>query len=160
MMNDWLPETVCLTSFEGNWDKFFKAVYEVFEKDFVLSKPFFRGRKLGLKRHPEYDGKSATFWHMISEGHSESERMPDLRRCERMSWPKPVIENSKEKELRVWAEPKGSNQRIYLWFEKEGYLVVLEDRHTYLLPWTAFYVEKEHQKRKYMKRCERFGELS
>ncbi len=159
MTMDWLPEKVLLTEFEGDWSRYFQAVYEIFKRDFVDTKPFFRGRRLGLKSHPEYEGKSATFWHMISEGAVESERTPDLRRCERIAWPKPIIENSTDAALKVWAEPRGSNQRIHIWNEAEGYLVVLEDRRDYLLPWTAFYVEREHQRGKYTKRWKRFEEL-
>ena len=153
----WLPDLILMESFGGNWERFFAAVYHIFEQDFVLSKPDFRGKRLGLKRHPEYDGKSATFWHMISSGEVEAEREPDLRRCERIRWPKPVIENSTAPELKVWAEPNGKNQRIHIWFEDEGYLVVLDDRRDYILPWTAFFIEREHQRKKYNKRWERYG---
>ncbi|MNH30689.1 hypothetical protein D3C79_909980 [compost metagenome] len=45
-------------------------------------------KRLGLKRHPVIQGKEATFWHMISEGNDEAERLPDLRRCERIRWPR------------------------------------------------------------------------
>lgn len=155
MTPDWLPEQIFMEKFGGSWHVFFEMVYAAFHRDFVATKPEFRGKRLGLKRHPEYDGKSATFWHMISEGSVEQERTPDIRRCERISWPKPVIENSTDPVLKVWAEPKRKNQRIYIWLESEGYLVVLDDRREYILPWTAFYVEREHQRRKYLKRWER-----
>lgn len=152
---DWLPELLLLEDFSGNWPSFFKTVYQCFEQDFVHNKPTFRGKRLGLKRHPEYDGKSATFWHMISEGSIEDERIPDMRRCERISWPKPVIENEASNSLKVWAEKKSGDKRIHIWFEQENYLVVLNERRGYILPWTAFCVEREHQKRKYNKRFER-----
>ena len=153
----WLPDLILMESFGGNWERFFAAVYHIFEQDFVLSKPDFRGKRLGLKRHPEYDGKSATVWHMISMGEVEAEREPDLRRCERIRWPKPVIENSTDPALKVWAEPNGKNQRIHIWFEDEGYQVVLDDRRDYILPWTAFFIEREHQRKKYNKRWQRYG---
>jgi len=152
---NWLPNLVFLEDFGGNWHSFFEAIYQEFERDFVDNKPTFRGKRLGLKRHPEYEGKSATFWHMISEGCKEQERTPDIRRCERIRWPKPVIENEYDSTLKVWVEKRGSNKRIHIWFEEEGYLVVLDDRRDFILPWTAFYVEREHQRRKYNKRFER-----
>jgi hypothetical protein len=158
MAVSWLPPLLLLEDYRGNWDCYFAAVYSAFAADFVDSKPMFRGRRLGLKRHPEYYGKSATFWHMISEGEVESERTADLRRCERIKWPKPIIENDTAPELKVWAEPskKGSGNRIHIWCEAEGYLVVLEQRETYILPWTAFLVEREHQRKKYTNRWERY----
>lgn len=153
----WLPDLILMTASGGDWGRFFSAVYAAFEQDFVLNKPEFRGKRLGLKRHPEYAGKSATFWHMISTGEVEAEREPDLRRCERIRWPKPIIENDSDPELKVWAEPSGKQQRIYIWFEAESYLVVLDDRGEYILPWTAFFIEHEHERRKYNKRWERYG---
>lgn len=152
---DWLPELVTLEDFGGNWQDFFETVYQYFEQDFVNDKPVFRGKRLGLKRHPEYDGKSATFWHMISEGSVEDERTPDMRRCERIRWPKPIIEHDTAPAIKVWAEKKKGNKRIHIWFEQEGYLVVLDDRRDFILPWTAFYIERNHQRRKYDKRYER-----
>lgn len=152
---DWLPDLVFLEEFGGTWQLFLEAIYKHFERDFVLNKPKFRGKRLGLKRYPEYEGKSATFWHMISEGSVEDERIPDIRRCERIRWPKPVIENEHDLSLKVWAEKRGANKRIHLWFENESYLVVLDDRGDFILPWTAFYIDREHQRRKYNKRFER-----
>ncbi|PVZ69044.1 hypothetical protein DC094_11235 [Pelagibaculum spongiae] len=156
MNPQWLPELILMEDFAGDWGSFFAAVYEVFRQDFEQDKPVFRGKRLGLKRHPEYDGKSATFWHMISEGTVEDDRVPDIRRCERIGWPRPIIENSEDAVLKVWAEPRGKNQRIHLWLESEGYLVVLDDRGEYILPWTAFYIEREHQRTKYTKRWNRY----
>jgi hypothetical protein len=122
----------------------------------VHNKPEFQGRRLGLKRHPEYQGKSATFWHMTSTGDDEAERIPDFRRCERIRWPKPIIENDQHPALKIWAEPKGKNQRIHIWYEDEGYLVVLDDRRDLILPWTAFHIEREHERTKYLKRWKRY----
>lgn len=158
MAISWLPPLLLLENYSGNWDSYFNAVYSAFKADFVDNKPVFKGRRLGLKHHPEYDGKSATFWHMISEGKVESERTVNFRRCERIKWPKPIIENDTASELKVWSEPsnKGSGNRIHLWYEAEGYLVVLEQRENYILPWTAFLVERDHERKKYTKRWERY----
>lgn len=158
-MTDWLPKLEELSDYGGDWNVYLSAIYKIFCHDFVESKPVFRGKRLGLKRHPVIEGKEATFWHFISEGSVESERLPDMRRCERIRWPLPIINTGTAPELKVWAEPKGANRRIYLWLESEGYLVVLDDRREYILPWTAFYIEREHQRKKYTKRWEKHGEL-
>ena len=110
---------------------------------------------MGLKRHPIIQGKEATFWHMISEGNDEAERLPDLRRCERIRWPRPIIENTEDAALKVWREPNGSGHRVLIWFAEAEYLVVLDERKDYILPWTAYPVEREHQQRKLEKRWER-----
>lgn len=155
MAMSWLPSLLLFNDYNGNWESYLTAVYSAFKADFVDSKPFFQGRRLGLKRYPEYDGKSATFWHMISEGKEEAERTPDLRRCERIKWPKPIIENDSSADLKIWAEKRGSSNRIHIWCETEGYLVVLDDRKDYILPWTAYFVEYQHERVKMEKRWKR-----
>lgn len=159
-MIKWLPKKLYLKDYDHDLDLFVQAVYDVFKQDFLCTKPYFRGKRLGLKRHPEREGKSATFWHMTTVGEVESERQLDFERCERMPWPKPVIENSTDLVLKVWAESRGGSRRIHIWLEAEGYIVVLDERKNFILPWTAFYVEKEHQRKKYNKRWHRYGALT
>ncbi len=36
------------------------------------------------------------------------------------------------------------NRRIHIWYE--DYLVVLDGRGDYILPWTAFYIEYDHER--------------
>jgi len=74
----WLPELILFEDYEGNWDNYLEAIYTIFWEDFVNSKPSFQGRKLALKKHPVIQGKEATFWHIISEGKQEEDRIPDL----------------------------------------------------------------------------------
>lgn len=152
---EWLPELELFTNYGGDWEQYLDAIYRIFCRDFVDSKPLFRGQRLALKRHPVVDGKEATFWHMTSEGSVESERTPDFRRCERIRWPRPVIENEQDSVLKVWSEKQRGETRIYLWLETEGYLAVLAERKGYTLPWTAFYIERQHQRDKYTKRWRR-----
>ena len=118
--------------------------------------PRFQGRRLGLKRHPLSQGKEATFWHMTSEGRDEESRIPDFRRCERIRWPKPVIEHDADPAVKIWRNQRGREKRICLWFEQEQYLVILADRGEYILPWTAYLVEKPHQQRKLRQEYEEY----
>ena len=143
---EWLPEIEPFEKYGGDWDKYLDALHTFFKNDFIDSKPCFRGRRLGLKKHPLEKGKEATFWHLISEGKVEEERTPDLRRCERIRWPRPVIENDIDPAVKVWENKRKSETRILLWLEQEEYLVVLADRKEYILPWTAYMVTKDHQK--------------
>jgi len=155
MKPEWLPDLVLLESCENNWDKYLKAIYDYFRADFVYSKPEFRGEKLALKRYPlAEDGKESTFWHMISEGNAEDERIPDLRRCERIRWPKPIVEHSEEKTIKVWENERRGETRICIWFEDIEYLVILAKRKGYILFWTAYPIIKEHRKKKLNKEFE------
>jgi hypothetical protein len=156
--DDWLPPLMEFNDFGGSWDVYLAAMYAVFRKDFVTTSPRFRGRTLGLKRHPVIKGKEATFWHLISEGEVEEDRIPDFRRCERIRWPRPLIEHEADSEILVWTEPRGSNDnRIHIYLTDKRYLVVLADRGSYILPWTAYYIEHENGHRKYLQRHARYS---
>lgn len=154
-MPEWLPPLLEFQDHGGNWDAYLEAVYACFRKDFIISAPYFGGRPVRLKKHPMYEGKEATFWHCVSSGEVESERLPDFRRMERIPWIRPCIEHKTE--LKVWSESRGKNgqeERVHLWLEEEGYLIVLAIRSGYAVLWTAFVVEHDHQRRKYTKRHE------
>lgn len=72
-----LPDLILLEHYGGNFNNFLNAAYELFKADFINKKPIFRGIRLGLKKHPIYEGKEATFWHLTSEGDDEENRIPD-----------------------------------------------------------------------------------
>lgn len=144
----WLPPLVLFNEYNGDWDRYVKAIYSYFEQDFVDDTPYYQNFKIVLKRHPYYQGKEATFWHLISEGQSEDERLPDLRRCERIRWPRPIIEHDNDRVVKVWKNKRGSQTRICLWFEDQEYLVVLAERKRYVILWTAYPVTRSHRKRK------------
>ncbi|MDT3684139.1 MAG: hypothetical protein RO009_03740 [Pseudorhodoplanes sp.] len=154
MLPAWLPELILLTDHNGDWEQYLEAVYAVFHNDFVGANLEYQGRRLGLKRHPVENGKEATFWHFISSGKSESDRLVDLRRCERIGWPRAILDNCTDPCLKVWEEQKNSETRIHIWCEPAEYLVVLADRESFLLPWTAFDVPQAHYQRKLQGRWE------
>ena len=153
---DWLPPLVLFSDYNGDWDRYLNALYAWFKQDFIDRKPIFQGRRLGLKRHPLTHGKEATFWHMTSEGQDEASRTPDFSRCERIRWPRPVIENSEDTKVKWWVSVKRNEERIHIWLEDEDYIVVLADRKGFLLPWTAFLVNREHTRRKLTREYEAY----
>jgi hypothetical protein len=101
-------------------------------------------------------GKEATFWHIISEGQDEENRIPDFRRCERIRWPKPIIECEADPAIKFWRNRRGREERVCLWLVQENYLVILADRGDYILPWTAYLVEQPHRQRKLQKEYEEY----
>jgi len=143
-----LPDKITLVEFGGSFESFHKAVYEIFKKDFVDSKPTFEGKKLKLKKYPIVDDKEYTFYHFTHDGENEDERQPNLRRMERIGFIKPMINNSKSEKLKVWRNKRGTKERILIYHEEESFLVVLEDRGEYILPWTAYYVEHNFRRKK------------
>jgi hypothetical protein len=155
---EWLPKLITLNDHEGDWRKYCEAIYEIFQRDFIDSKPVYATKRFALKRHPEYDGKAATFWHLISEGKVEEERTPDFRRCERIAWPKPIIEAIGNDNVCLWKNKRGRNERILIAVEDFSYVVVLDDREDFVLLWTAFYVEYPNRRRRMKQEYEKWRE--
>lgn len=148
LLPSWLPQLVLLEEHGGDWTRYLAAIYAVFTQDFISDLPAYNGVKLALKRHPVIQGKEATFWHIISDGGIEEDRLPDMRRCERIRWPRPVIERSGEESIKVWNNERRGEKRICLWLENAEYLVILAERNGYIMLWTAYTVDQEHRKRK------------
>jgi hypothetical protein len=156
---EWLPPLVKFLDYSGDWDKYLSTVYGFFERDFIKNKPRFRREKVNIKRHPVINGKEATFWHLISEGKYEEDRLPNIRRCERVRWPFSIIENcDREINIKIWENERGGEGRVCIWlsFENEDYLVVLAKRSDYLLFWTAYPLTYENTKRKLQKEYETY----
>ncbi|MBI4946133.1 MAG: hypothetical protein HY840_07005 [Bacteroidetes bacterium] len=152
-----LPELILLEDFEGDYTKFIEFIYSVFQSDFIKHKTGFRGEELRLKWHPVYLDKAYTFYHMTHKGEDEQNRIPDLRRCERLPWAKPVIENCDKWNLKIWPQNRKGASRLCIWLELKGepdYFVILDIRKNYKLLWTAFVAEYEHEKRKKQKEFE------
>jgi hypothetical protein len=93
---------------------------------------------------------------MIQKGVSEEARIPDFRRCERIRWPRPIIEHDGDSDIKVWWNKRKGEKRICLWFKKANYLVILADRGKYILPWTAYPVKRPHRQRKLQKEYEAY----
>lgn len=60
-------------------------------------------------------------------------------------------------EVLLWIELGGSNDdQIHFYLPAERYLVVLADRGSYTLPWTAYYIQHENGHQKYLQRHARY----
>lgn len=160
MSDEWLPELIYLEDAGGEWNTYLDLLYHAFVADFVRSKPRWPGKRVALKRYPEYQGKGATFWHMISEGGIEDERIPDLRRCERIRWPKPIMEVFPDQKpaqgdrIVWWRNQRGREQRIVLALADFSYVVIVSEREDFVLPWTAYTVEQTHRRDKLQREFE------
>lgn len=144
---DWLPAVYTLADAGGDWKSYIEVVYGTFRKDFVMSQPKFEGKAVVCRRDPIYDGKEAGFWHCTSTGDNEEEREPDLRRCERMAWPRAIIENCGDSRVQSWSTNRRGGWRSYLWFN-EDYLIAMGARWNYWQLITAFCTPQEHARRK------------
>ncbi len=154
---DRLPKIICLEDYGGNYRAYIDAVYEVFERDFIRHKTTFGSHKLSLKYNPIFQDRAYTFYHMTHKGEIELDREPDLRRCERMPWARPSIENVSSWNLKFWRQSRQrSNNRVCIALEtcSDTYFIILEVRKTFVLLWTAFLSEYRHQTHKKLKEYE------
>ncbi len=165
-MNDelysWLPDLILLQDFKGNWNSYIDMVYQAYHEDFVKKRPLFQKTPIFVRYHPSYEEKGATFWHLVSEGIEESERIPDLRRCERIRWPKSMIEKANSGEVRVWESMrpwKGQVQRrINFALRDFSYIVVIAETSKGFTLVTAYHLEKIRRREKLKKEYEIFSE--
>lgn len=151
-----LPELIELSEFGGEFHSYLEVVYRSFKQDFIDKRPVFRGVRLGLKKHPLFQDKEATFWHITSEGKDEVSRNPDIRRMERIKWPAPMISQSEHPYLKVWENTRGNKTNILIFHEDEEYLVVLRKAKDYILPWTAYLVTHRPRKEKLLREYENY----
>lgn len=151
------PDIIELNEFGGNFQNYFQAVYAIFKNHFIDNNPTFDGIPVYTKKYPLTDGKyHRTFYHVTHEGEDEADRNPDMRRMERIKYPKFIADNNPHAELLVWIEKRKNEDRIHILNMEEGYLLVLAKRKNFLLLWTAFYLEYNHQRRKKLKKYDEY----
>lgn len=150
------PDLLYLQDYGGNFSSYFKAVYAIFESHFIKSNPLFQGVRVSAQKFPLVDGIHKTFYHITHEGEDEQNRTPDVRRMERIRFPKFCIETAPHKELLVWIKIINGDERVHIFNDQEGFIVVLTKRKDYYLFWTAFFLEKEHTRKKKIKEYEAY----
>lgn len=62
-----------------------------------------------------------------------------------------MINNSEHPYLKVWENQRSNKTNILIMHEEENYVVILRKGNGYLLPWTAYLIEYESRKRKFLK---------
>lgn len=154
LLPDWLPGLVLLDDYDGNWERYIEDIYAFFRKDFIENQVIFNNQPVKMKRYPLLNDKEATFWHVTSEGKEEDSRLPELRRCERIRWPRPIIEHFADSKIKCWKNKRKNDNRIVLWFVDLDYVVILAERKNCVLLWTAYYINYKHTRKKLQKEFE------
>ena len=160
--SNWLPE---LITFNGNWSEYEDKLYAIFSQHFLNSNPYFMGKKVIPRRNPMYNGKYESYFH-ITCGHTKEtdERSPDLRRCERIEWPRAFIENSncicKQNcsDFIIWKKRYKNKYRYSLLLKSEKYIVILEERANYFNLISAYpltYSHAMHDQLEYYERAKK-----
>ena len=161
---DWLPEALRYSDFNGDWDKFLATIYEIFERDFKSSRPSYGNCPVTYDSSLE-DGKEAAFWHITSSvDPATKNRVPDLRRCERVPWPRPMIEHPTDSAVSIWKNERKrphrkSQTRVLIWLEELDYIVVLVDRPREMVLVTAYCTDIKSQRAKLRKERDNYLQM-
>lgn len=154
---DWPRIGDSIATFGGDWATYCDSCYELYYRDFYTTKPTWPvGRKrFAIKRQPELDGQCHTFWHLVTEGDDETSRLPALNRCERICWPRLVLDEfaslhpaSGSDRICWWKSERRGEDRYIIALADFSYVVVIADRGDYVLLWTAYPVEYSSRRRK------------
>lgn len=136
--------------FQGEWKTYVDSIYKAFLDSFVRTDLQFRGWRVTAQRHPETLGKGFSFWHTISEApdrknRNEVDRIPDLRRCERILWIRWVIENADNQGFHWWENRRGQDTHVVIWAKDYDFAVILGKRNNYYVLKTAYAEIKPHR---------------
>lgn len=142
-----LPNLFLLSDTKGEWDSYLNGLYQIYLDEIINGALFFKQFKVSSRRTPETQGKHFGFWHVISTGETEADRIPDLRRCERIHWIAYLITHVEiDPEISWWENKRGSDTRIVIWHELENFVVILGTRKDYYVLVTAYCPESGRTK--------------
>lgn len=143
-----------------DWSGYENAIYEVYLSTVARAGLVFLGDPVRVRFNPTTKHKGYGFWHLISEAPSqnnrnEDDRLPDLRRCERVGWVAWCIQNAGAKGFSWWENERKGQTHVVIWAEDHDYAVMLGKRDTtegvrYYLLKTA-YCLRPHNIRKFEK---------
>ncbi len=160
----WLPKIELFEDYNNDWERYQSVLYDVFKNDFLDSAPLFDNERVKIKVFPKEYGKEEAFFHTTCKDYvGGGERVPDLRRCERIRWIRAFIENydcdptkcEGCEGVKAWEEKDKGKTRVHLFLEEEKYVVVLEKRKGYYLLITAFYLDYDNAIKKQLTHYER-----
>jgi len=152
-----------LIPFDGDWASYEDEVYEAFLDSFVRPDVGFKGTRVSARYRPPTKGKAYCFWHLIStapdqRNRNESDRIPDIRRCERIRWVAWAVERASigAPGFSWWENRRKNSRRVVIWSEEHDYAVILEARSDYYLLITAYAGIKPHQRRRFKEERDAF----
>jgi hypothetical protein len=159
---DWLPDLVMLADYNGRWEDYIEALYEVFGNDFVDIQVTLTGEPVELLKGKPYEGKSYSFWYLTHDHprgrEEEAEWVPNLRRCERLGWIIPIIKGYESGRMGVlnWRSHRGEEGRLVIGIDDFSYVVVLAHLENSWLLITHYFVEREHRREKLRREYEAY----
>ncbi len=165
-MISWLPPLFKVSPWT---EDMYEQLYSIFCNDIRDHKLLYKNNIVCIGNKIE-DGKEEIFWHLTDKLEKEKPiprrkrkfqkqqnykkpvgRLPDFRRCERLPWIKPVIENSQEPVLLAWDYLEGDKKiKTYVWFKDEKYVVIMKKLKKGVRRLiTAFYIDGSKEAKKF-----------
>lgn len=130
------PSLVFFEDF-ADWQTYEDAIYTIYLETVAHAGLSFCGSPVKVRYMPQTKRKGYGFWHLISEApdqcnRSEDDRIPDLRRCERVRWVAWCIQNADAgvAGFSWWENERGRETHVVLWAEQHDFAVVLAKRQT------------------------------
>lgn len=135
-MSEWLPALCLFDDYENDWQRYEDYLYSRFRRDFIVSPPRVGNERVQINTAPVEKGKEEGFWHLITEeeevpqsdGTTLMERVPNLRRCERISWPGAILREGAGARVVVWRERRPDGLRLIHALPDFSYIVALAIR--------------------------------
>ncbi|HBY21611.1 MAG: hypothetical protein A2Y24_07540 [Clostridiales bacterium GWE2_32_10] len=135
-------------------------LYEIFKRDFINNQIYFESKVLRIRKHPITYGREEAFYHIICKDLLKNrDRTPDIARCERIEWPRKIIDNCKCDNNCIWCSKikiykkifKNNNYRYHILFEEYSYIVIVEERKEYMLFITGYVIDEDNEMDKKLK---------
>ena len=122
--------------------------------------------RLSFRHHPLVNDLPKWFWHIISEGPQqtpEENRKVDTTRCQRLHWIRAIVEEfcsaypSLEK-VHWWISSRSipRTNRYLISLPDYSYVVVFDQKPSYVLLVTAYPVTQKHRRKKLEKECREY----
>lgn len=120
----WLPDLFPVDPWQHDT---YDMLYDLFEQDFKETQPVYLGQRVWFFPETE-DGKEKIIWHLTTrEDYDAADRMPDLRRCERIPWARPAIDQPGQPDVLAWDYKEGDGStKTYVWLEDFDFVLTYE----------------------------------
>ena len=163
-----LPPILDFNDFDNDWDKYKDELYLQFVNDFITKKTEYDKLKVSIRSNPKENNYEHGFIHLTTikspdSSNDVNDRIPDLRRCERLKWVKILIENypcikkcNNCNGIQYYEEYYKNNIRINLVLPEAKFKVVLEKRSNYYLLITGYYLTYNHNVKKELQKIAKF----
>ena len=158
-MPGWLPAPLSVMPWSSSTCD---ALYGVFRRDLLDGRLTYLGFNVWFYPDAEEDGREAIFWHLTSRDDKTvypPVRLPDPRRCERLSWIRPMILRCPcvTGDLLNWDHEEGDGAiKTYVWIHEHDFVIIMKK-----LPngkrrlITSFHLDGEHERQKMKKKWSR-----